>query len=219
MNTGGGTEAVRRAARQLRILAVLDAAARIGIVPLPLAPLHMIAYFTDVLAPVWNLPILDGQILKRVRPYYPSLQTDLDNLVGRGVVIASAVQYREEGQHWQLDAKYQLNRQFADRILALAESFAMRAEELAFVREVVYATSGLDVQGLHEVSEVDATYSDPLVDVGGIIEIERDPGEGKNLTAQVALRFGELIGNESAVSTAEMVNLYVRRLYARMQVA
>jgi hypothetical protein len=205
--------------RQLRIIGLLDAAERLGATPLPLIPLHTIAYFTDALAPVWNLPIIDGQILKRLRPYYPSLQADLDRLVGRGVVAASEVHYVREEPHWRLDANYALNRQFADRILAVVESFPMRAGELGFVREVVYAASGLGVEGLQTVTELDATYSDPLVDVGGMIEVERDPGEANNLTAQVALRFGELLDGESTVSTAEMVNLYMRRLYARTQVA
>ena len=217
MTSSAGTSDDGATIRQLRLLGLLDAAEKIGAVPLPLVPLHTVAYFTEALAPVWNLPILDGQILKRTRPYYPSLQADLDSLVGTGVVVASGVQYTREDQHWRFNANYALNRSLANRILEVAETFPIRAEELAFVREVVYATSGLGLEGLRSVSDFDATYSDPLVDVGGMLEIELDPGEGENLTAQVALRFGQLLGAETTVSTAEMVHLYVRRLYSRMQ--
>lgn len=205
--------------RQLRLMALLDGAEQVGMTPLPLGPLHVIAYFTDALAPVWHLPIIDGQILKRIRPYYPSLQSDLDSLVGRGVVTVVDVSFAPDGRHWRLDAKYSLNREFADRILAVAERFSLRAEELKFVREVVFATSGLGFDGLGGVGRVDAAYSDPLVDVGGVIDLARDPGEGDNLTAQVALRFGQLLGDESGATTAEMLNLYVRRLYSRLRVA
>jgi len=205
--------------RRLRVIGLLDAAERIGATPLRLEPLHVIAYFTDALAPVWNLPVLDGQILKRVRPYYPALQTDVDELVGCGIVEVSGVRYVGAAGQWTLEARYRLNRQFADRILRVAEAFPLRAAELAFVREVVYATSGLGVEGLEVAGELDATYSDPLIDVGGLIEVERDQGAGYNATATAALRFGALLGAESQVSTAEMVNLYVRRLYSRMHVA
>jgi hypothetical protein len=205
--------------RRLRVIGLLDAAERIGVTPLALEPLHVIAYFTDALAPVWNVPVLDGQILKQIRPYYPALQSDVDALVGCGVVAVSDVRYVGARGHWRLEAKYQLNRRFADHILSAAEAFPLRRAELEFVREVVYATSGLGTEGLHVAGEADATYSDPLVDVGGLIEVERDRGEGYNSTATAAMRFGELLGAESQVSTAEMVNLYVRRLYSRLHVA
>ena len=205
--------------RRLRVIGVLDAAERLNATPLELEPMHAILYFTEALAPVWNLPILDGQILKRIRPYYPALQADVDALVGRGVIAVSGVRYIRIDNHWTLDANYNLNRTFSDRILTAAKRFPLRAAELAFVQEVMYATSGLGTAGLAAAGELDATYSDPLVDVGGLIEVERDRGDGYNRTAAAAFRFNQLLGSESPISTAEMVNLYVRRLYSRMHVA
>jgi hypothetical protein len=201
--------------RQLRIVAILHAADQLGLTPLPVGPLHSIAYFTDALAPVWNIPIIDGRILKRHRPYYPALQDDLDGLVGRGVVTVQAVEYVQvEGDSWRLEGSYSLHRPFADRILACASDMREQARELDFVREVVFATSGLGVSGVGEASEVDAAYADPLIDVGDMIDVA--PDEEPNQTAQVALRFGALL---PGLSTAEMTNLYVRQLYSRMQVA
>jgi hypothetical protein len=199
------------------LVALLAGAERVGISPLALEPLHTIAYFTDVLAPVWGLPVVDGQILKRYRPYYPALQRDLDRLVGQGVVVASGVQHALDGSGDQFDANYSLNHDFAGAILLAAESFPEQRIELAFIREVVYATSGLGLVGLENASEVDATYADPLIEIGGMIEVS--PDLRRNSTARVAVRFGELLGNDSPISTAEMINLYVRQLYARMQVA
>lgn len=209
---------LKQVARRLRIVAILDGADRLGISPLGLLSLHSIAYFADALAPVWNLPIMDGQVLKRRQPYYPSLQEDLDRLVGQGVVDVRSVTYTEtDPGSWLLDAQYYLRREFSDPILQVAGSFVHQASELAFVREVVYATSGLGNEGVEKATAVDATYADPLVDIGGMIEV--DPEDSLNLTAGVALRFGQLLGRDADLSTAEMVNLYVRRLYSRMQVA
>lgn len=207
------------AVREIRIVAMLDALEALGETPVELIPLHMIAYFSDALAPVWKLPILDKQVLKQARPYFPAFQEDLDRLVGIGLVAVSDVEYLRDGERSRLNARYELNRSFADRILALARSFPERANDLHFVKEVVNATSGLAVRDLSRVGTVDATYSDPMIDMGGLIEIARDPGEPANASARVALRFGELLAEDGPLSTAEMINLYVRRLYARMEVA
>ena len=201
--------------RKLRILAILDAGGQIGLVPLPVEALHAIAYFADALAPVWNIPVIDGRILKRHRPYYPALQADLDRLVGCGVVLVEDVRYAQaEGDSWRLEGSYRLNHQFADRVIACAREMPRQSRELAFVREVVFATSVLGVTGVPEASGVDAAYSDPLIDIGGMIDVA--PDEEQNSTARIALRFGDLL---PGLSTAEMTNLYVRQLYSRMQVA
>ena len=206
---------LRDVERQLRILAILTASEELGLVPLPVDALHAIAYFTDALAPVWNIPVIDGRILKRHRPYYPALQADLDRLVGLGVTVIEDVHYAQaEDESWRLAGSYRLNHSFADPILVCAESMAQQAQGLRFVREVVFATSGLGVSGVSEASAVDATYSDPLIDIGGMIDVA--PDDELNTTTRVALRFGHLV---SGLSTAEMTNLYVRQLYARMQVA
>lgn len=205
--------------RQLRLLSLLDAARRVGLEPLPLRPLHVIAYIADAMSPVWDLPIIDGQILKRTVPYYPALQADLDRLVGVGLVAVSDVRYTSSASHWSFDAKYELNRELADRVLSLASTFPRFGSEMSYVHEVVFATSGLALEGLEQVPLVDAAYSDPFIDVGGVIELQRDPGAGDNASAEVAFRFGDLLAGDSRATTAEMLNLYVRQLYARLEVA
>lgn len=205
----------RATARKLRLLAILDCAGQIGMAPLGLSTLHTIAYFSDVLAPVWHLPVMDGQILKRTHPYYPSLQEDLDRLVGSGVVRVHNVSYQQELQSWLLSADYELREEAARPILDLAGSYRQQAADLSFVREVVYATSGLG-DDVVEAASVDATYADPLVALGGLIDV--DPDGAVNQTVGVARRFGDLLSTRSALSTAEMVHLYVRQLYSRLQV-
>ena len=74
--------------RRVRLLMLLDGAERAGIAPIRLRHLHTYAYLSNVLAPVWNTRVFDGRLLKRRGgPFYPSLQHDLDRLVGLGLVI------------------------------------------------------------------------------------------------------------------------------------
>jgi hypothetical protein len=205
--------------RQLRLLAILDACERIGLVPVEMQTLHVLAYLSDALAPVWHLPILDGQVLKRRNyPFFPSTQHDLDRLVGCGAVEVSDVQHtysRSDG--WRLDAAYALNRQLADPIIEELSRHEGPDRAHSFVREVVYAASGLGFEGIGHISATDAAYSNPLVDFGGLVDIESE--DGPNPTAGVAMRFQRLTRDRATLSDAETVHLYVRHLYSRMNVA
>jgi hypothetical protein len=210
---------LQRTERQLRLIAILDSCRSVGLSPTSVTTLHTIAYLADALAPVWHLPILDGQMLKRRRHlFFPSLQRDLDLLVGQGVVHVSRVRYvpSEEGHGWRLDAHYALESEFSERILSVARSYELQARKLKFIREVVYAASGLGTDGIDDLGRIDAAYSDPLVDIGGVVNIDSEAGRA-NATAQVALRFAKLTQDSRDFTAPELVHLYVRHLYARMQ--
>jgi hypothetical protein len=212
---------LQRTERKLRLIGILDACRLAGLSPTSIATVHTIAYLADALAPVWNLPILDGQVLKlRRRPFFPGLQRDLDLLVGQGVVQVARVKYlrNDDSPGWRLDAHYSLDSEFSERILSVARSFELQEKRLKFIREVVYAASGLGPDGIGNIGEIDAAYSDPLVAVGGVVDIDTEFGRA-NATARVALRFGQLTSDSSELTDSELVHLYVRHLYARMQVA
>lgn len=207
----------KQIARQLRLIAILDSAERVGLTPLDALALHTLAYFTDALAPVWHLPVMDAQILKRARPYYPSLQDDLDGLVGRGVVrVTDLRDARQSGGAWRLQGKYELHRMFSDPILEVAARFEQQQREIEFVREVVYAASGFGIDNLDRATEVDALYGDELVAVGNIVDVANEGYSGPNASAAVALRFGRLVDASGQTSSAEMIHLYVRQLYNRI---
>jgi hypothetical protein len=203
--------------RRMRVIAILAAADRAGLAPLPSVQLHTIAYFADALSPVWGLRILDSQLLKRrAGPLSPTLQYDVDVLVGRGVVLAESVRHVFDDANWRLEASYHLNLELARPILEVASSFEEQASHLHFVGEVVNAVSGLGPDGIVDASASDAAYSDVLVDFGGLLDIGGERSES-NLTARVAMRFGDLMQEDLALSDAEMVHLYVRELYKRLE--
>ena len=205
--------------RQLRIIAILSACRETDLIPLPAQQLHVIAYFADALAPVWGLRIIDAQLLKRESgPMSPLLQRDLDRLVGRGVVLANSVRHLiDRDGDWRLEANYELSSIFADRIITTVRRFEPQVAHFDFVREVVYAMSGLGLLGISAASASDASYSDELIDFGGLIDIAGVPGDSSsNPTVRVARRFSELLDPNVKLTSAEMVHLYVRELHTRM---
>lgn len=214
----GGEADLQRLRRQLRIVAILAGSERAGLTPLPVAQLHTIAFFADALAPVWNLRILDAQLLKRkAGPLSPPLQEDLDSLVGRGVVEPRNVRHVRDADHvWRLEASYLLNWTMAGPILEKASTYESEADQVRLTEEVVLAVSALSSDTIAEATAADAAYGDLLVDNGEVLDIETRTGE-TNLTARVALRFGQLMEPEVNLSPAEMVHLYVRQLDKRIR--
>lgn len=216
MSSGLGEKELSQLRRQVRLMGILAAAEKVGLIPLSVRQLHTVGYFADALAPVWGLRILDAQVLKlREGPTSPLLQADLDRLVGMGVITASAVRHVEsEDEKWRLDADYCLNQSFAQPILDKVQSFEQLATEMDFLREVVFALSSLGALGIVSAGVLDASYGSEMVGPRGLVDLARE-GES-NPTARVALRFRELLQPDIELSDAEMVHLYVRELHNRL---
>lgn len=213
---------LQRTDRRMRLLAILKFGRAAGISPMNTSAIHSIAYLADVLSPVWHLPILDAQTIKQARrPFFPTLQRDLDELVGIGLVEVTRFNYAEiqgAGRGWSLDGEYIAVPDRVDPILDVARSFSHQQRKLDFAREVTYAASGLGLEGLSRVGLLDAAYSDPMVDVGGLLDADGTNGRA-NLTATVAERFASLTADTRRLSESELVHLYIRHLYSRMSVA
>lgn len=202
--------------RRVRLVIILDAAERAGLAPLPIMRLHTIAYLANVLAPVWDMPAIDGKILKRQGgPFYPALQQDLDRLVGQGVVAVSNLTHVDTGKgRWRLEGTYKLVGEMAQPILVFLEELADERRAAQFVRELVLALSALSDQEIDAVGREDATYADPRVGLGNVVDF----GEWskQNSSANAAERFASILPTQSHVSASEKVHLYVRHLQRRM---
>lgn len=201
--------------RRLRLLVILDTCGGVGLDPISGHALHALAYLTDALAPVWNLPVAEAELLKRRhRPFFPALQADLDWLVGAGLVLVHEFSYEpDEDRHgWRLAASYRLALEPATRVLVAAKGLPGLGTGVAFTREVVLASAGLGEVGVAQIGDVDAAYTSHLVDLGGVLDLD----DGRlNATASAAKRFGELVDPGYQISSAELVHLYVRHLYRR----
>lgn len=203
--------------RRVRIVILLQASAEAGIEPLPTLRLHAIAYLANVLAPVWDMPSVDGAILKRSGgPFYPDLQRDLDRLVGLGVVrVADLRHVRLDDTHYRVEASYRLNPAMAAPILEFLETMPAEAAAAHFVRELVLALSALSDEEIDRAVTEDATYSNPRVGPDNVIDF----GEWleTNYSVAAAQKVGSLIPTGAVVGPSEKVHLYVRHLRRRLQ--
>jgi len=203
--------------RRIRLILLLDAAESAGLTPLPILHLHTFAYMSNVLSPVWEVPVLEGKVLKRRgNPFYASLQYDLDRLVGIGVVLVSNVSHvLDEDQRWRLEGSYCLHRPFADRILQRIKAFEDEREIIHFIQELAYALSALSSEDLGRATTEDATYADPIIDVGNVVDFAE--WENVNYSANAARHFERLLPSGARATQGEMLHLYVHHLYGRLQ--
>jgi hypothetical protein len=201
--------------RQVRLVMLLDAAEGAGLLPLKILRLHAFAYLSNVLAPVWDMPVLDGRILKRRGgPFYPDLQQDLDRLVGRGVAVISGVGHiQDEAKRWRLEGAYRLNRKFADPILEALSQFPEERRLGSFILELSYALSALSDDELDRAFSEDATYSDPMVTIDNVIDFA--DWRERNYSANAADKFENVIPGGNA-TPGEKLHLYVRHLQRRI---
>jgi hypothetical protein len=195
---------------------LLDAAENAGLTPIPILRLHMLAYLSNVLAPVWEMPVLEGKLLKRRGgPFYPVLQGDLDRLVGMGVVFISKLSHeRDLDGRWRLEGSYQLNRRFADRILDGLASFQSEQRVRGFIDELAFAMSALSFEEIDASASEDATYSDPVIDIGNVVDFAE--WRHTNYSAAAARQFRFLLPGGAQATPGELLHLYVHHLQARL---
>jgi hypothetical protein len=202
--------------RQVRLLVLLSAAEEAGISPLRILRLHAFAYLSNVLAPVWELHAFDGKVLKRRGgPFYPTLQRDLDRLVGMGLVqVRDLSHVQDDEKRWRLEGWYRLNHEFSNVVLECVASYEEERRLLSFIQELAFALSALTDGELDNAVSEDATYSDPLVSFGNIVDF--DEWRTKNYSANAARRFETLLSNGAHATRGEMLHLYVRHLNRRL---
>lgn len=203
--------------RRIRLVLLLDAAENAGLTPLPILHLHTFAYMANVLSSVWDVPVIEGKVLKRRgNPFYASLQQDLDRLVGIGVVLVSNISHvLDEDQRWRLEGHYRLHRPFANRILRSIKAFEHDHELMRFIQELAYALSSLSGDDVERATTEDATYADPIIDVGNVVDFAE--WDAMNYSANAARHFEKLLPGGARATRGEMVHLYVRHLNGRLQ--
>ncbi|MFN3625044.1 MAG: hypothetical protein ACK4TP_13400 [Hyphomicrobium sp.] len=206
-------------ARQVRLIVLLEAARSAGLTPIDVVRLHTLAYLSNVLSQVWDMPPMDGKILKRRGgPFYPAMQADLDRLVGMGLVLLGRVGHRQdEDGRWRLEGEYRLNSSLAAPVLDAIRRSEAEARTLRYVKEIAFALAGLDEAEIDRAVSEDATYADPAISPGNVVDFgEWQRWQEKNYSANASLRLGDLLPSGRRASTGEQLHLYVRHLHRRM---
>ena len=202
-----------RRQQAVRVLVLLDALARAGLVPTAARALHELAYLANVLSPVFELIPFNAKLLKRFSgPYYPELQLAIDRLVGRSLVDALDVEYRylEEDKRYRVVASYRLRRALVQA--ALDRHTQVFPEEALFLRELASAYSVLSDDQLGRAALQDARYADQSVDVDNVINFGEYASPSKNFSRNAALAFAP----GRRLEPAERLYLYLDHLSSRV---
>jgi len=197
----------------VRVLVLLDALARVGLVPTWARALHELAYLANVLSPVFDLMPFDAKLLKRSSgPYYPELQLAIDHLVGGALVDALSVEYRylEDDKRYSVVASYRLRRSLVQA--ALDRHTEVSPEEALFMRELASAYSVLSDEQLGRAGLEDARYADRSVDVDNVIDFGEYASPSKNFSRNAALAFAA----GRRLEPAERLYLYLDHLRVRV---
>ncbi len=215
MKAGVNDERFLSLRRRVRLVVLLDAAEAAGLVPIRILRLHAFAYLSNVLAPVWDLSVLDGKVFKRRGgPFYPALQRDLDRLVGMGVVKITGLGYaRDDDGRWRLEGTYRLNHEFAAPVLRQLNMYEEEVRLVSFVQELAYALSALGDDDLDLAFSEDATYSDSLVSFGNVVDFDE---RRTNYSANAAQYFDHLIPGGGRATPGEKLHVYVRHIQRRI---
>lgn len=203
--------------RYVFIIELLDSAREAGLTPIPILRLHTFAYLANVLAPMWNLPSLDGKILKRKgSPFYPLLQQDLDRMVGMGMVYIQDISHvLDRDNKWRLEGAVELNYELSSEAIKCISLFRDERERLVFLQELAYALTALDDEQIDLATTEDATYSDPVTGVGNVVDFAE--WQHQNFSVNAANTIKVLADNKSQLTPGEVLHLYIRHIEKRLR--
>lgn len=199
--------------RQIVLVGLFDALDKAGIRAAPPTTLHAAWYLANVLSPVWGLDPFDAAVLKtQGQPYFPLIRRDIDCLVGMGVVRVAGLSRNDESGAFA--ALFSLNRALAQPILEAMESIQEERLMLEFLAEVIQSLNRLPSKNQPLGVSADATYSDPHIDTGNVVDLGewRDPSTATN-TARVLDRIEKLA--QRSLLPAERMDIYMDHLGRR----
>ncbi len=160
--------------RRVRLLQLLESAERAALAPIDTDKLHAFAYLCDILSPVWGLTPFDRRVLKTGRPpFYPDLQREVDRLVAMGLFEVSNLSYRKAPDGSMIfQACYALR--FASshgrHIREALEADADAVASQSYLDELARALASLRDEDIAAAAAEDATYDDPTVSSGDVID-------------------------------------------------
>ncbi len=182
-------------------------------VTLPL--LHSLWYLANVLTPLWRIKPFDAAVLKTERqPYFPMLQRDVDALVGMGMLRVT--QFTSVSRGARLQGCFALHYKFSDPVIEMMQTIPEEQELLEYLGEVVQAFERLSYEEQVEGSGEDASYSDPGVDYGNVVDLgEWLERGGATPTADVLDRIDAVAGRD--LLPVERMEIYVDHLGRRLR--
>lgn len=156
MNAPSPTRAILVA--RMWLLLLLDAAERAGIAPLSVERLHRLIYLANALAPVYDLVVPDGYILKYRRgPFFPAVHWDIERLVAQGLVAAADATLIKDDLGYWISANYSLSEKGME-VVDRAEEIDTIPPRAVYMREVALAFATLELEGRDRAALSDVNY-------------------------------------------------------------
>ena len=192
---------------------MLDVLEVVGAIPLPSREFHAFAYFVNVLIPLWDVDPLEGSVLKDENgPFFPELQRGIDYLISRGIVGVSSLETSNRG----ISVKIHLNYDLAEPILAGIGSLPDEAEITDFLQKLGFAFVEILPDRRDGAVTVDASWSDPAVDGGRVIDFgEWVQSTHGNPAWNVAQRLQSYAPEGITLNRSEKLLMYMRLMKRR----
>jgi hypothetical protein len=192
------------------VLLLLDAAEQADLTPLSSQRLHRMAFLANCLSPVYDIPVLDGEILKYPRgPFYPDLQWDVDRLVFMGLAEISNIQHERDELGWWFSASYALSPIGVDRVERVISEIPSARDRHGFYLEVAGAYATLGMEGREDAALQDANYRNEDVFQRGLIDYSEI---GENFSIQAVDIFSRFTPPGVGVTSRDKLYLYFRYL-------
>lgn len=196
--------------RRVHVLLLLDAAEQADLTPLTSEQLHRIAFLANCLSPVYDVPIMDGEILKYPRgPFYPDLQWDVDRLVFMGLAELSQVRYERDRHGWWFSAMYALSPRGVSFVEKVVNEITSARKRHDFYLEVAGAYATLGDEGRDEAALQDANFRNKNVSMKGLIDYSP---LGRNFSVQAVETFTDFMPPAVGLSRRDKLYLYFRYL-------
>lgn len=189
-----------------RVLLILDAAVRVGFLPISDMDLARLAYFVDAFCPLWNVRALDPFRLKQDEPYSIAVRLGLDRLVFSGVAVPEDVSVLNEPRP-HVTAHYRLDEERAGPGIAAIHATEVGVREATLVDEVVFAASQLSEDRLSEAFRLDASMLNDALGPKDVVDLYSPA----TTTSVVAARFDPGVRTETH-REAELTHLYLAHL-------
>jgi hypothetical protein len=202
--------------RRIRVLMMLRAIEDAGLAPIPLAQLHALAFFANILSPVWNLVPIEKDVRREAAaPFYPNLQADVDALIGRGLATVEDLHYlREANGQVRLAGKFAIAEKGASELIAAMRMFSDEEKLFQYYRDLAFAFSAIP-PGLREKAVTqDATYGDMRYGSGAIIDYADYKRE--NFSAAAANYFDVGVDDRDKTTPSQKLYLYASHLRRRL---
>lgn len=179
--------------------------------------LNSFAYFANVLSPLWDIEPVEGSVLKDGAPRFPSLEQELDHLVGDGFVnVASLAVSHPSAVVPGLVATFRIDRKRAAPLLDAIQALPDERATEGFLLELASAFLEIRPDRQDDAAAMDAAYSNPSISEGRVVDFAEWVSPTRdNASWNVAQSFQRYVPEKVTLNRAEKLVMYMNLMKRR----